>query len=349
MLFNKKISKSEKIDFLEYLSFQVKSDTSFEKSLERYIEGGERKKHIEDFCRNAITDIQNGLNPGDALLNNGFIENLEYGIVKNAESYKDLYYSLVSVININKNNLKNQNTLESSIRSALFTIVLLFLTIPFFKEDLTAMYESFGQMQNLTGKKENVTVEIPVLIKYWWSSLIVVGMIIGGYFSVKKILEYLYHKHSRIYYLVFKNRLYPDMISVFKTFYQIRGNMSVSKCYLTMSSCSPNDYWNELFLEIDSNIKNGGKASDILSAEKKIIPSEVVNCFIDAEDTGEMKIYLEKAIVYCENKNEELNKIIKEWTPAITNILLFVIVGAMLVGFVKDIMNKGLLEVMSSM
>ena len=44
--FKKKLSKNEKLDFLEYLVFQVKSDMSFEKALVRYNSNQNRKKHI---------------------------------------------------------------------------------------------------------------------------------------------------------------------------------------------------------------------------------------------------------------------------------------------------------------
>ena len=44
--FRKKLTKNEKLDFLEYLVFQVKSDMSFEKALVRYNSNQNRKKHI---------------------------------------------------------------------------------------------------------------------------------------------------------------------------------------------------------------------------------------------------------------------------------------------------------------
>ena len=46
--------------------------------------------------------IRNGKTPADALFDNELIERLEYGIVKNGKSNKELAESLTSIININK-------------------------------------------------------------------------------------------------------------------------------------------------------------------------------------------------------------------------------------------------------
>ena len=50
--FRKKLTKNEKLDFLEYLAFQVKSDMSFEKALVRYNSNQNRKKHVLETCNN---------------------------------------------------------------------------------------------------------------------------------------------------------------------------------------------------------------------------------------------------------------------------------------------------------
>ena len=52
--FNKKISKQEKLDFLEYFAFQMKSEMSFEDALVRYTENGIIKAHVLENCNNAI-------------------------------------------------------------------------------------------------------------------------------------------------------------------------------------------------------------------------------------------------------------------------------------------------------
>lgn len=350
MFFKNKLSKEEKLDFLEYLAFQMKSEMSFEKSLLRYTENSVRKEHVLESCNNAIIDIKNGKNPADSLLDNGFIEKLEYGIVKNASSNKDLYVSLLSIININKNTIKNKNVLESSIRSGVLTFAGIFLLIPFFKEDIASLYSTFGQMQNLTGDNiENKTVEIPFLVKYWWSSFVVIGLITLFYQGIKYLFKYIYESHTHIYYRFFKNRLYQDLISVLKTFYQLQNSMSISNAYIALSNSSPNIYWGSLFNEINLNLKQGGKASEILVSQKGILPLEVINCFIDADETGETKLYIEKALDYCESKDSEINETIKEWGPAIINVVIYMVVGLLVVALVKDIMQNGILDVITRM
>lgn len=349
-LLTKKLSKEEKLDFLEYLSFQIKSGMSFLKALSRYTENTNRKEHVLRYAESAISDIQMGKSPADALLENGFIEKLEYGIVKNSSSNEELYISLLSVININKNQIKNKNVLEGSIRSGVMTFAGIFLLIPLFKDDVAALYSSFGQLQGLTNSSGKAAViELPFLIKYWWSSFIIIGFIAVCYQSAKYLFKYLYENHSDLYYRVFRNRLYIDLISVLKTFYQLQNSMSISNAYIALSNSAPNLYWGTLFNEINLNLKQGGKASEVFASQKGIIPLEVINCFIDADETGNSKLYIDKAIDYCESKDAVINAGIKEWAPTIINFFLFMIVGALVVAFVKDTLQNGLLDVMSKM
>lgn len=97
------------------------------------------------------------------------------------------------------------------------------------------------------------------------------------------------------------------------------------------------------------NLKEGGKASDIFVSQKGILPLEVINCFIDADETGETKLYIEKALDYCESKDSEINETIKEWGPTIINVVIYMVVGLLVVALVKDIMQNGILDVMTRM
>lgn len=351
MFYKKKLTLKDKLDFLEYLSFQIKADMSFEKTLIRYTENDSRKSYIIEYCRNTINDIQNGKYPADALLENGFITKLEYGILKNSQSNEDLYSSLISIININKNSMNNSNILESSFRSGLFMLSGVFLLIPYYKDELSSLYQSFGQMQNFTtdGSTPNVVVELPFLIKYWWSAFIAIGILIAIYQGIKFFINYLYKNHANLHYKFFKNRMYIDLISILKTFYQLQNSMGISNAYIALAKSSPNEYWANLFDEINFNLKQGGKASDVFVSQKGIIPLEVINCFIDADETGETKLYLNKALDYCESRNIEINQVIKEWSPTIINTIIYFIVGLLVVGLVKDITENGVLNVMSKM
>lgn len=351
MFFNKKITVKDKLDFLEYLSFQVKSEASFEETLTRYLGNGSRKDYVSEYCLNAISDIKNGNDPADALLDNGFISNLEYGIIKNADSSNDLHNSLISIININKNSLKNNNTLGNAVKSGLLTIMAVFLIIPFYKDDIASLYQSFGQMQaaSSTSSTSVINVELPFLIKYWWSSFIVIGAMILLYFGIKYFLNFIYINYTSYYYKVFKNKLYTDLITVLNTYYQLQNSMNISNAYIALSKTSPNIYWRNIFYEIDLNLKEGGKASDILVSQKGILPLEVINCFIDADETGETELYIKKALDYCENRDKEINEVIKEWGPAVINVLIYLLVGLLAVAFVKDTMQHGILDVLSGM
>ena len=345
--FKKKLSKQEKLDFLEYLAFQIKSDMSFEKALIRYNSNENRKEHVLETCSNTINDIKNGKTPADALFDNDLIEKLEYGIIKNGKSNLELYNSLISVININKNKIDNQNVLAKAIRSGVLMITFIFLSIPFFKDEIVTLYRTFEQMQKMTGKV-NAIVEIPFLIKYWWASFIVVAFIGVIYMGIKYLFKLWSIYHTKSYYMIFRNKFYEDLISVLKTFYQLQGNMSVSNSYNMMIESTPNQYWQSVFLKISTNLKYGGKASEILLAEKEVVPEEITNCFIDAEDTNEFKIYVGKAIEYSEQTNIQINQSLKEWAPLIVNLLVFSVISFLVLMFIKDILQNGLMDVMSA-
>lgn len=350
-LFKHKLSKKEKLDFLEYLAFQSKSEMPFEKILIRYISSnGLKKKYIIDNCNSAIIDIRNGKTPSNALFENGFIEKLEYGIIKNTNDNKDLHISLMSIVNINKSNLKNKNILGREIRNGVLIFCGIFLLIPIFQEQIVSLYTQFTNMQDLVGDgSTKSTVNIPFLIKYWWSSFVLIGFIAAVFQSFKYLLNYVYLNHAHLYYRVFKNRLYNDLISVLKTFEQLQNAMSISNAYIALSNSSPNKYWSELFNEINLNLKQGGKTSDIFVSQKGILPIEIINCFIDAEDTGETRAYIEKALNYCVDENESINANISLWSPAIIQASMYLIVGYMLVAFVLDMLQGGLMDVMSKM
>lgn len=348
LFFKNKLSKYDKLNFLEYLSFQTKDNMSVESILNRYITSGHRKKFVEDKCLDAISMIRNGIDKAEALLQCGFIEKFEYGIIKNSSSNEDLYLGLVSLININKNNIKNSDALASELRACLIVLSLIFLFIPFMQEDLIAMYKSFGDMQSMTGNGTTKVVEIPFLIKYWWSSFVFLAILIFIGMGIKLLLKYIYINHGGFYYKFFKNKLYMDLISVLKTFYQLKQTLrSETNAYMVLATSSPNKYWEELFEEITINQKRGEKASEIFVSQEGIIPLEVIECFIDAEDTGESDAYVNKAIRYCEAENEKINDMIRVWAPKVMDTLLYFLAGLLLVAFLKDIMQNSVLDVLS--
>lgn len=345
-IFAKKLNKDEKLDFLEYLAFQLKTDMSFEKALTRYHSNENRKKHILLICENAINDIQNGQTPADALFDNNLIEELEYGIVRNSKSNKELYKSLESIININKGNIENKNALSKAVKGGVGMISFLFLLLPFFKSDIEKLYSSFEKMQEMIGNKDAI-VEPPFLVEYWWVSFIIVGIIIGSYFFVSFLFKLIYKNYTKFYYSVFRNIFFQDLISVLKTFHQLQMNMSTSSAYQMMVDSSPNKYWEDFFQNIIDEIRSGEKATKVFIQEKDIIPMEITNAFIDAEETSEWNLYLEKATDFAIQKSEDINAQIKEWAPLAVNMAIFMVIGLLILMFIQDVLKNGLMDIMS--
>lgn len=350
MFWNKKITQRDKLSFLEYLSIQVKKNTSYETTLVRYIENANRKPYIIELCNVAIEEIRNGKEAVDSLHEIGFIDKLEYGLIKNANSKEDLHTSLISIIAIIKSNMQSHNVLSTEIIKGVAMFVFPFILIPFFNEKIVSLYTSFADMQNATGDTSvKAEIQIPFLIKYWWSSFVFLSVIALSYFGIKKLLNFIYEQYSFVYYKLFKSVLYIDLISVLKTFEQLQMNMTTSNAYITLSESAPNFYWKNLFNQINLNLKQGGKASEIFVSQKGIIPLEVIECFVDADETGETELYIENALDYCSTKIESINKNIEFWAPAIIQVSMYLIVGYMAVSFMIDMSQNGVLNLLNKM
>ena len=76
----KKLKESERIDLLEYLSFQTRTGMSFRSALERYIES-KRSKNIINAVSAVIEAITLGEKPADALLEASIISSVEYTLI----------------------------------------------------------------------------------------------------------------------------------------------------------------------------------------------------------------------------------------------------------------------------
>ena len=112
------------------------------------------------------------------------------------------------------------------------------------------------------------------------------------------------------------------------------------------SEVNQKTYQREFFAEIDSTLKNGGKASEVFSANGAI-PVDVVYALIDAEDTGEANNYLSKAVEFCVEKNNDFQDKVRVGIPMMFELLMFFVVGLIAVKFVGDMNNLGILNVVS--
>lgn len=346
LFFTPKMSQKEKIDFLEYISFQLKSKSGFEKATVRYISSGAKRTAIVvESCNLVIELIKNGSNPALSLYEGGFLDEQEYSLILNSMGSESLDASIKLIVELKNSSTKSSDVLKRSLNTGIFFLLGLFSLIPLFRGSIVELYEMFANMSSMaTGEKQ--AVQLPFLVEHWWSIYVIFALLGVFYFSVKFFINWLYVHKGDIYYKVFRYRIYIDLIAVLEILRQMSLSMSMNNAYRALSKTAPSHYWREFFEEIDSTLKKGGKASEVFSANGAI-PVDVVYALIDAEDTGEANNYLSKAVEFCVEKNNDFQDKVRVGIPMMFELLMFFVVGLIAVKFVGDMNNLGILNVVS--
>lgn len=341
-MFNKYMNRTEGHDFIEYLAFQIKSGSSYKKAISRYLESN-RPKHVIDSCYKIIDLIDSGMKPADALREMDVINDIEYTLLSTASNNSE---ALIIVSEQYINSKQGNDALKTSARGGFILLAGLLLLIPLFRDDIEGIYGMFAHMGSMSGTT-HAKVEIPFLVKYWWSAFVVVGGLIMVYFGFKMFFNWLYLKHGKLYYKIFPFRINADLVSIIESLRQMNKAMSTSQSYQILSQNAPNSYWRDLFDEASNQLRNGGKASDIFASTKSVLPIEVVHCIIDGEDTGESDVYLKKAAAFSHQQNVVTQGRFKTWIPIFFDILLYFLVGMVMISFTNDMNELGILNVLS--
>lgn len=342
-MFNRsRLSEKERIDVLEYISFQIKSGSSYKKALQRYMDA-DRKKRVVEAVEIAMESIGLGDKPADALLASGLITEIEYTLIANADN---LFEAIAGIVAMAKTRIKSSGTLKKSVQVWVGIILLLLLLIPYFRDSIVLIYTNIAEMA-VMASGEKAVVELPFIVKYWWASFVIAGAALGSYLIVVKALNWVYKHHARLYYFIFRHILHRDIAIVFTAIRHMRGSMSLSNAYRSLAKSAPNSYWTNLFSSVSENLNNGGKASDVFAYQVGIIPLEVVHCVVDAEDTREEGVYFQKAIDLSLNRHDEIQSFIQVSIPIVFQVLAYVVVGIIAIGFLRDMSDQGILQVLA--
>lgn len=343
MFFTGAIKQKDKIDFLEYMSFQLKTKTSFEKATLRYVNGAKRADNVIEGCNIVIDLIQNGNAPAVALYEAGFLDEHEYSLILNSIGSGSLDSGLKLIVELKKNTIKSTDVLKKSVKTGLIVLMGVLSLIPLFQNDIIELYQMFADMATMASDKKG-ELQLPLLVKHWWMIYVVFGVVAFLYFAVKKILAWVYETHGETYYTVFKYKIYIDLIGILEMLRQMTKTMSMTNAYRVLSNTAPTQYWRDFFNEIDQTLKNGGKASEVFAANGAI-PVDVVYSLVDAEDTGEVDGYLKKAIDYCIDKNNSFQDSVRVVVPMLFELFIFFVIGLVIVKFVGDMNNLGIMNV----
>jgi type II secretory pathway component PulF len=337
-----RLSEKERIDLLEYLSFQTKTGMSYKAALARYLDGG-RVRRVVEKVEAVIEAISAGVKPADAFLEAGILSESEFTLISNTNSPSE---ALFTVVALSKAHNKSADVLKSSIRTGLFMLGGLLMLIPFFREDIEQIYMMFATMSTMASGA-SPDPQIPFLVKYWWSAFVVVGAVWGIFMAASLFVRHIYRFHGAIYYRVIGYTVYKDLVTVLTSLKQMGKVMSWSQAYTAISQSAPNSYWAELFSEVSENLKQGGKASSVVAHQRGIIPVEVVHCFLDGEDTGEVDIYLQKAIELSQDKFDKAQERIRTAVPIFFDLLMFFLIGLVAVKFTQDMNELGIMQVLT--
>ncbi len=345
-LFKKSINQQNKQDFLEYLAFQTKTGASFKKAVERYLEN-DRPKHVLDACEYVVSMIDLGESPASALYEAGFISAVEFTMLQNQNS--NVYEAISLAVNMNKQASKSADVLKGSMRAGILMLLGLLLLIPIFREDIEGIYKMFAGMASLNSSTGPAQVQLPFLVKYWWSVFIVIGVIFLISLGFKYVFKYIYANHGRVYYSIFKYKIYSDLMAILETLRQMQKSMSDTQSYIALAHSAPNSYWKELFDDVVNNLKEGRKASEVFAMQRGLIPVDVIHCVMDGEDTGEMATYLVKASDYCKNRYEAIQDSFRTGVPIFFDVLLYFLIGLVVVKFTNDMNELGIMQVLTQL
>ncbi|MFA6395669.1 MAG: hypothetical protein WCW84_06845 [Sulfurimonas sp.] len=342
-MFNRKnLTEKERVDILEYLAFQTKTGMSFKAALTRYLDS-DRVSRIVEIVETVISAIEAGIKPADALLEGKVVSEIDFTLIANAQNPSE---AIAVVVLLSKSRNKSADVLKSSIRSGLLMLGGLLMLIPFFREDIEQIYMMFATMSTMTSGVAP-EAQIPFLVKYWWSTFVVIGLFGALYFAVAEMIKWMYRYYGNLYYRVFGYTIYRDLVFILTSLSQMGRTMSWAQAYATLSHSAPNSYWGELFGDIAENLKQGGKASGVIALQRGIIPVEVIQCFTDGEDTGEVNIYLQKAVVLCQERFDKAQEQIRASVPIFFDLLLYFLVGLVAVKFTEDMNNLGIMQVLT--
>lgn len=345
LFFTPKMTQKDKIDFLEYLSFQLKAKSSFEKATARYISGVKRKEIVKENCNFVIELIRNGNSPAVALYEGGFLNEQEYSLVLNSINSSTLDASIRLIVDLKKDTIKSSDILKRSINTGLLVFMGIMSLIPLFRDYIIQMYQMFADMASMASS-EKQPLQLPFIVEHWWSIYVIFGAIMLIYASIKYFLLWLYNNKGDIYYRVFKYKMYMDLITILEVLRQMTSTMSMNNAYRALSQTAPTQYWRDFFMEIDLTLKNGGKASDVFAANGAI-PVDVVYAIVDAQETGEVDGYLKKAVEFCFEKNNNFQDNIRVGVPMFFELSLFLIIGLVVIKFMNDMNNLGIMNVIA--
>lgn len=344
MFFSKKMSVKDKMNFLEYLAFQLKTKSSFEKAATRYTSNGiKRSEAVNESCQQVINDIRAGNTPANALYHAGFLEENEYSLIKNSGNSDSIDSSLSLIVELKKTSLKSGDILKKSVNVGMLVFIGVLSLIPIFKDQIVSLYQMFADMASMaSGKKEEL--QLPFFVKHWWAMYILFAVVGVFYIGFKKTLAWLYEHEGDIYYKLFRYKIYIDLATILEILRQMTRNMSMNNAYRILSTTAPTQYWRNFFNEISEHLKHGGKASEIFSANRAI-PLDVIYSLADAEDTGEVDSYLKKARDFCVEKNNSFQDSVRVGVPMFFELLIFFLVGLIVVKFIGDMNNLGIMNV----
>ena len=166
---------------------------------------------------------------------------------------------------------------------------------------------------------------------------------------MKYLFKFIYANHGRLYYSIFKYKIYSDLMAILETLRQMQKSMSDAQSYIALAHSAPNSYWKEIFDDAVNNLKEGRKASEVFAMQRGLIPVDVIHCIMDGEDTGEMATYLLKASDYCKDRYEAIQNSIRTGVPIIFDVLLYFLIGLVVVKFTNDMNELGIMNVLTQL
>lgn len=321
-----KVSSTERARVFDYLIFKIKHGGNIVNALKSYMEGNTSKSShpIQKILDRIAT---NGEAFVDVALEFGLIDHRGYLVLTSSvEVSKALPVIRDSVAtgNYGVTAIILRDVATKWLGALFFGLCL---AVESSRAPIINIFEKMNQAAAAAGSKP---MELPAYLANPWlvtnwvvGSGVLIALLLGG-------LWWLNRYRTDVIYRVLRFRFYEDWVGILDLYMAFKtAGQSDYKAAQSLAAASPEgSFTAKLFGDMSESMRQSGKTLyDVLAEYEASFPPEVLSFFLDASKTGQIDAYIAQAKEYCAQRLEALTKGAKQWTPAVTGVIMLMTFG----------------------
>ncbi len=338
------ISNKELMLFFRQLAILIEAKVPIISAL-KAIEGQSENGYFKTVLEGIINDIQDGLPFSDALQKNkNVFSDLMINVIKSGEASGNLRKSVEYVAD----NIEKNYALNSKVKSALMYPMIImivffiigFIVITFVVPKLVIVIKDSG-VENIPWYTKAVISMSDFMSSFWWSILIVLIGIVGGF------LYYIKTEDGKKEWDHIKLNL-PIVGNIFRNLYISRfadnfavllaGGIPIIRAITLVSSIINNSIYQALFLKVADEVKIGGSMSRILE-KSEYIPPIVSQMIRIGEESGQIDMVLGHVAKYYESETDMAAKNLATLIEPVIMVIIGIGVGVLVFSILMPIYN----------